>query len=677
MPDFSLREPFERYRADNPDGAWLDGYRAVCEQIAAIRDGRQALGADFLENIWTGRDTGVAYVSQGCMSAAIFGAVRSEAEELTRLLVDDPSPGSLDEALARWRRRKEEGGIPWIPYAMTYRLLAAAAPERYTTLVYDKYYWILHNWLVSQYNVSLPGNEKNWAERNIALRRALVNLGCRDDDPWLLNTFAWNLARDAAQPSLPGGRGEDFEADDGRADPWMLAQQEAEAAGVETELPASLNTIFYGPPGTGKTRHVQLLLKEHFTPPLRDLSDEEWREEIFSPLSWRDVTAAALADAGGSATVPQLAEHPFIRAKAGSLASASLRATLWSRLQTHTPRSSKTVHYGSRSDPAVFDKRDDAASTWFLLPGWREACPEAAEALERRARGRQPDQPVRRYEMVTFHQSYSYEDFVEGIRPLLRDDEPGGMAYEMRPGVFLNLCERARTNPGQRYALFIDEINRGNMAKIFGEALSLIEDTKREGRPEAMEIRLPYSGRLFSVPPNLYIFGSMNTADRSLALLDTALRRRFHFEEMQPDPTLLENLVVEGVRLEPLLAALNQRIEALYDRDHTIGHAYFLGPGWEHPTLGTLKNVFLKRIFPLLQEYFFDDQEKIRLVLGDNHKEQKGLNRLAFLQRDDRNERLFGVDDVGSARYTYNDAILLNPDAYVGIYDLPRVLRQA
>lgn len=163
------------------------------------------------------------------------------------------------------------------------------------------------------------------------------------------------------------------------------------------------------------------------------------------------------------------------------------------------------------------------------------------------------------------------------------------------------------------YVLIIDEINRGNISKILGELITLLEPSKRKGEEEALEVKLPYSQELFSVPNNLYIIGTMNTADRSIALLDTALRRRFEFIEMLPDSKELSTNC-DGINLQKLLEAMNNRIEFLLDRERSIGHAFFIGA----TNLNDLQAVFKHKILPLLQEYFYDDYAKINAVLNNN-----------------------------------------------------------
>ncbi len=173
------------------------------------------------------------------------------------------------------------------------------------------------------------------------------------------------------------------------------------------------------------------------------------------------------------------------------------------------------------------------------------------------------------------------------------------------------------------HVFIIDEINRGNISKIFGELITLIENTKREGMPEEASAALPYSGEQFSVPSNVYILGTMNTADRSIALMDTALRRRFDFVEMMPDVSVLDGITVssdgEEVNISRMLRTINQRIEYLYDREHTIGHAFFIKLR-NNNSKEVLADIFRNNVVPLLQEYFYEDYEKIQLVLGDNMK---------------------------------------------------------
>lgn len=261
------------------------------------------------------------------------------------------------------------------------------------------------------------------------------------------------------------------------------------------------------------------------------------------------------------------------------------------------------------------------------------------------------------YTTVTFHQSYGYEDFIEGLKAELNEDS-NQVYYQVEDGVFKDICIQAQNNPDKQYAIFIDEINRGNISKIFGELITLIEITKR-----GMEITLPYSKELFSVPKNISIIGTMNTADRSIAVLDTALRRRFEFGEMMPDPYHEDiSQDIKGINIQKMLSKMNKRIEFLYDRDHMIGHAYFINCN----SFEALQKIFKNKIIPLLQEYFYDDWKKINLVLNNNNfvQSEKYTQSELFSNCEDFNE--FEDDKIV---YKLNFNALKVPENYRKIYE--------
>ena len=289
-----------------------------------------------------------------------------------------------------------------------------------------------------------------------------------------------------------------------------------------------------------------------------------------------------------------------------------------------------------------------------------------------------------RIEFITFHQSYGYEEFIEGIKPIVsnEDDESDSensqeIKYEIVDGIFKKFCDevrKAQDKENNEYVFIIDEINRGNISKIFGELITLIEPTKRSGKKECISTKLPYSKEEFTVPDNVYIIGTMNTADRSIALMDTALRRRFKFEEMLTDYHLLEDIFVEDeevrVNIGAMLKVINERIEYLYDREHTIGHAVFLEKMENDKIdidINKLENIFKKNIIPLLQEYFYEDYEKIRIVLGDNAKDEDEQFILAVSIPKDIFEGDIGDIDIPEKKYIINYDNFKNIMAYKNI----------
>ncbi|MCB1745491.1 MAG: AAA family ATPase, partial [Gammaproteobacteria bacterium] len=457
------------------------------------------------------------------------------------------------------------------------------------------------------------------------------------------------------------------------------------APGVREPLPVALdrrptNLILYGPPGTGKTYRLKQYFDEYSTPADQQ-TETDWLQSLIQDMTWWEVIAVALQDLGGRSAVQGILNHRIVRSKAAVQASKNVRATIWGSLQLHAPADSQTVGYANRSARLVFDKSAD--SRWFLVDGWEIECPQVAEAVARLKAGRGASrESVKRYVFVTFHQSYGYEDFVEGIRPQ-ESEEGGGIVYRVVPGVFRRICLQAKADPAHRYAIFIDEINRGNIAKILGELITLIEPDKRavygaDGRQiGGMEATLPYSGDLFGVPANLDILATMNTADRSIALLDTALRRRFRFEELMPESGVISGADGRGsvpdgdggtVDLRALLDAMNRRLKLLLHRDQTLGHAYFM----DVKSFDEVRRVLLEQVLPLLQEYFYEDWRRIQLVLRDIDQNGKPIEPQIVCHRVVRRADILGMDHEDfedSIEYWVATVESITPDAIRKIYE--------
>lgn len=396
---------------------------------------------------------------------------------------------------------------------------------------------------------------------------------------------------------------------------------------------APLNQILYGPPGTGKTYKLKNEYFQKYTLKENDISIEAKFEETVSNLTWWQVIALALLEIG-TAKVSDILENRWVVKKAQLSDSKNVRATIWGTLQMHTIQESENVAYSQRQTPLLFNKTED--KKWELLESEvKEQAPELYDIFDSISNFKpNPNKEIIHYVFTTFHQSFSYEDFIEGIKPVMLEGQEN-VTYTIENGIFKELCLRAQNDPTNRYAIFIDEINRGNVSQIFGEIITLIEEDKRIGAANEIKIKLPYSKKEFGVPMNVDIIGTMNTADRSVEALDTALRRRFSFIEMMPDEKVFDDLTFkDSFYRKNVMQRINQRIEVLLDRNYTLGHSYFIKEDF--------KKSFENEIIPLLQEYFYNDYGKIGLVLGKGFVREKSFtannNKSIFADFETKNE---------------------------------------
>lgn len=362
------------------------------------------------------------------------------------------------------------------------------------------------------------------------------------------------------------------------------------------------NIIYTGVAGTGKTYRLQQLAKK-YSEEVAPINKIQLLATMVEPLSWREVICLVFLEQRQQSKellkVPEILSHKFFLAKVNlTQREENLSQTVWGNLQKHASHTSKTVKYSKKSSQAYFDK--DETSSWYLLddalPVLKDLHNLLVDYNQSVQQAQNNKQITARYSMVSFHQAYGYDEFVEGIRPLI-DNQTGQMRYEVQAGAFIRLCEQAKQDPNHRYAMLIDEINRANVSQVFGELMSLIEPSKRAGQPNAMSVNLAYSHKPFSVPSNVDIYATMNTQDHSLTALDSAFRRRFEFIEMLPNSAILGHINdINGntIYLGKLLDGLNNKIVQTLGEQARLGHAYFYGIN----NISGLINVMAKQVIP-------------------------------------------------------------------------------
>ena len=394
----------------------------------------------------------------------------------------------------------------------------------------------------------------------------------------------------------------------------------AEVSNLEKLTEYTKNIILYGPPGTGKTYAVQ---KYQENAKKIHESVNENSTEILALYRWQVIALTLYGSDDAMDVNTMLQEQPLARFETSRSSKNPYASVMTELIERGVTESGEPVSNQNQRSPSIFLKRPN--KTWTLSDSGRQHVKDNLIALPAADWSRSHEARTR---FVTFHPSFAYEEFVEGLRPVV---EGGQLQYKVQNGMFKSICSDAEkelhaamaTVPPRLprpFLLVIDEINRANIAKVFGELMTLIEDDKRVSVDgSGLRVMLPYSGELFGVPENLTIIGTMNTADRSIALLDLALRRRFTFLEVLPDADAIratsgENGVVDGIDIASLLNSLNKTITQLLDRDHQLGHAYLTDIKRGLPELHFR---WYRKVIPLLQEYFYNDGEKLERVLGE------------------------------------------------------------
>ena len=641
---------YEAYKA-NPRNDWIPRYKKRVEEFHAYK-GKLASEYDenLLKAVWLHPNNGISSVKPGFLSQAEYDNIRDELPAITKEIFDEPSPDNLTKVI-QWATKaaNQTHQLNSVKRGVINRVFAAANPTQYTTITKEDNVNKLISALNQQFAFDIS-NKGNWADKNIALTTSLKNEGLKDDDVYLVNTFAWHLFEKLVQEG-----GGDLEVP-------QVEEEETSDNFVETHSSQTLNKILYGPPGTGKTYHTvdnAILI----------IDPEYYQENSSNRAALKNRFDQLVADKRiGFVTFHQsFSYEDFVE---GIRAETDEEGSI-----------NYSVHDG------IFKELCDRAKS-----GDNEGIDEVMEKFIvdiednelqlNTSTGKGFSVSYRggktfRIKPDSSDKNQAYRASIENIKKMFRgvnDKSIYNSSYVKSILEYLvltyGLKEQQVLHDNQPVVLIIDEINRGNTANIFGELITLIEPSKRAGSDEALEVTLPYSKERFSVPDNLYIIGTMNTADRSLALLDTALRRRFKFEEMEPQPELLSDVNISGINIQKLLETINKRISLLYDREHRIGHSFFMSLKQSN-SFDKLKEIFANDILPLLEEYFFEDWQKISQVLGDSAKKDELKIIIPSISEAEILELLGDEsDDLRNMQYQRNHAALNNPQAYKAIYEM-------
>lgn len=639
-------------RADH--APWLKGYQATTEMAQSLRENPGALDVEKLRTLWSRKNNGVSDVGSGTMSGEDFSANQELLRELTRDILSKPDSSTMQAVEKRWRAAVEQKKMSKVNFVVIRRVFAATIPDAATSLLQPVACQKLLKLLREQFQLVPPAESgPDWLGLNADIA-ACMRLGGLDPARPLQNNIAmWELVKDRTTPA---------------PDEEFVVQEPSpryEARIVNHSEPKNL--VLYGPPGTGKTYATvkeavrivapELLEGEISREVLKARFDEfvESGQIVFTTFhqsySYEDFVEGLRA--GSKQGVLEYTVEPGVfkrlceRAARGRVAAEDPFDKALKVLRTKMEDSDDGRLKMSTSRGKVFHASYDGGDTFRVFPAAsNETLKEGYTASMRQ---------VRELFAGADEQGMYNTPYVRGM-----------LAYLQASCGLATTPEGPDAGENKPFVLIIDEINRGSVSRIFGELITLIEPSKRAGLAEALEVILPYSKTAFSVPANLHIIATMNTADRSLAGMDIALRRRFDFIEMPPRPEELDAVFVGDLCIGQLLRVMNERIELVLDREHCLGHASFM-PLKKDPSLHRLAGIFRTGVLPLLQEYFFEDWQRIQWVLNDHRKPDA----LRFIAKPKTNlDLLFGEGvavNEQSQRWVVNEAAFDNIEAFAAV----------
>lgn len=664
------------FKSDKSPNSW---YQKYVDFVDWFKRKKSDLTDEDIIKLWAGSDS-ISSIAPKQINRKQCVKNMTHLRSIVEKIIQSPTQETHKAVTEQW---KTDTDFPSVLHVAINRIFAANEPQRFTSIVSEgKYFKRLYVELAPLLDVT--DKYSNWVDSNTVLKEALAPILDLDDIE--VNTLLWKLAcylKKGNVTKIQFVDNEDKASEIGESEPGHS----------ECNMSVPLNQILYGPPGTGKTYHtIEAAVKAAEPEAYASLSiepklgaNEEQRQQLIKKYK-------TLSDAGRIRFVTFHQSYGYEEFVEGLKANSEEGEISYDV--------EKGVFRQICDDAAKHTTEKAASKDHSFEQCWQVFVELLADKGNIEISMSQTSFQVVDFnaKRIFFEKSNGKKDHTLSINTLQEIFE-GSRNYTSGLGVYYNPLVRylkglvgVEQKPAiqrQNYVLVIDEINRGNISKIFGELITLIEPSKRQGAKEGedLELTLPHSGDKFLVPDNLYIIGTMNTADRSLAMMDTALRRRFDFVEMMPKPELFSYHQIEWqdqrINLQTLLETLNKRIEVLYDREHTLGHAFlFLAynaakEGTHELAFRKLKEAFKNKIIPLLEEYFYEDWNKIRLVLGDSLKKDESLQ---FLKtKKDTYSDLFGdahgLELYEDAKTTYqvkpfdsNDSIWDKAEAYIGIY---------